>query len=392
MSDINPGIGTRAAYIGADVFDGTDLHHGRALIVQDGVVAGVCLPEDLPDATPSVALSGGIIAPGFVDLQVNGGGGLMFNDVPDVSCLKTMAQAHASLGATSILPTLITDQPAITRAAVSAVETAVRAGMAGIVGLHLEGPHLSQSRNGAHDPGLIRRMTDDDLTFLCDAAQRLPVLKITLAPENVTPEQMHTLVGAGAVLSLGHTDASFDTCRESAAAGASCVTHLFNAMRQLGNREPGVVGAALRLGSLSAGIIGDLIHVHPETILLALAAKQGPGQIFLVSDAMAAAGSDISSFTLNGRVISRRNGRLTLEDGTLAGADLDLATALGNLIGLGVPLTQVLAMATSVPAGIIRRSPALGHLRPGDAADFVHLDPSFHLSGVWRAGEFIKNT
>jgi N-acetylglucosamine-6-phosphate deacetylase len=383
-------IGTRTAYIGAEVFDGTDLHHGRALLVQDGLVAGIVAPEDLPDGTLSVELSGGTIAPGFVDLQVNGGGGIMFNELPQVSSLRTMAQAHASLGATSILPTLITDRPEITRAAVSAVETAIAAGLAGIIGLHLEGPHLSQSRNGAHDPNMIRRMTDDDLAFLCDAARRLPVLKITLAPENVTPEQMHKLVQAGAVLSLGHTDASYDTCSEAAGAGVSCVTHLFNAMRQLGNREPGVVGAALRLGSLSAGIIGDLIHVHPETIILALAAKQGPGQIFLVSDAMAAAGSDIRSFTLNGRIISRQYGRLTLEDGTLAGADLDLATAMRNLNGLGVPLTQVLGMATSVPARVIGRD--LGSLRPGDAADFVHLEPGVRLSGVWRSGMAIDTT
>lgn len=390
MKLTDTGIKANTAFTGADIFDGTDLHRGRALMVQDGVVAGIVAPADVPDAVTSVSLPGGTIAPGFVDIQVNGGGGKMFNDGPDLSCLRIMAEAHASLGATSILPTLITDRPDITRAAVAAVQSAEAAGMAGIAGLHLEGPHLSQCRKGAHDPALIRPMSDDDLEYLCDAAQRLAVLKITLAPENATFEQMSKLVKAGAVLSLGHTDASFETCRKAAAAGVCCVTHLFNAMSQLGSREPGVVGAALRLGSLSAGLIADLIHVHPETILLALAAKQGPGQVFLVSDAMAAAGTDIGSFTLNGRQISRRNGQLTLDDGTLAGADLDLATAIRNLNGLGVPLVQTLAMATSVPAGIIGRGSDLGHLRSGGRADFVHLDAKIRLSGIFRAGVAIK--
>lgn len=379
------------AYVGADIFDGISLHSARALIVKGDKVSAILELQEVPETAILVQLAGGTIAPGFVDLQVNGGGGVMFNGCPNVDGLRTIAKAHARLGATSILPTLITDRPETTLAAIAAVEAAVAAGTDGVVGLHLEGPHLSQIRKGAHDPGLIRPMTEDDLVHLCAAAQRLPVLKITLAPESVTPDQMRRLAQAGAVLSLGHTDASYDTCVEAAGAGVTCVTHLFNAMRELGNREPGVVGAALRSGSLSAGLIGDLIHVHPETMRLALAAKQGPGRIFLVSDAMATAGSDIQSFTLNGRVISRQDQRLTLEDGTLAGADLDLATAVRNLSSLGVPMTQSLSMATSVPAGVIGRGHDLGHLRPGDAADFVHLDAGIQLSGVWRSGVALKN-
>jgi N-acetylglucosamine-6-phosphate deacetylase len=379
------------AYVGADIFDGIRLHSARALLVKGDKVSAILELQDVPEAAILVQLAGGTIAPGFVDLQVNGGGGVMFNDCPNVDGLRTIAKAHARLGATSILPTLITDRPETTLAAIAAVETAVAAGADGIVGLHLEGPHLSQNRKGAHDPGLIRPMTEDDLVHLCAAAQRLPVLKITLAPESVTPDQMRRLAQAGAILSLGHTDASYDTCVDAAEAGLTCVTHLFNAMRQLENREPGVVGAALRLGSLSAGLIADMIHVHPETMRLALAAKQGPGRIFLISDAMATAGSDIQSFTLNGRVISRQNQQLTLEDGTLAGADLDLATAVRNLSSLGLTLTQSLSMATSVPAGVIGRGHDLGHLRPGDAADFVHLDAGIQLSGVWRSGVAIQN-
>lgn len=374
------------AYVGADVFDGTDLHLDRALLVRGGQVAGIVLPGEVPGRAHLVRLNGGTLAPGFVDLQVNGGGGVMLGDDPSVDTLRRMAGAHGRLGALSILPTLITDTPEVTSAAIAAVEAAVAKGVPGIIGLHLEGPHLSEARKGAHDAALIRRMGDADLVELCQAAKRLPLLKVTLAPENVSRDQMRALARAGVILSLGHTDAGFAQCAGAAGAGVSCVTHLFNAMRQLGSREPGVVGAALALGTLSAGMIGDLLHVHPQTIRLALAAKQGPGRIFLVSDAMAVAGTDLRSFTLKDRVILRRDGRLTLTDGTLAGADLDLASAVRNLDGIGVPLSEALAMATSVPAGVVAMARKLGHLRPGTPADFVHLDAGLRLCAAWRRG------
>ena len=373
-------------YGGAAVFEGEKLLQGHVLLVRDGVVDGVVAQTDVPKGVRVEALKGGTLAPGFVDLQVNGGGGVMLNDDPSVATLRRMARAHAQLGATTILPTLITDHVETTRAAIDAVERAIAARVAGIAGLHLEGPHLARARKGAHDGDLIRPMDDADLEMLTLAARNLPVLKITLAPENVTLDQMRALSGAGAVLSLGHTDASHDQCVAAAGAGVRCVTHLFNAMRQMTAREPGVVGAALAQGGLSAGMIADRVHVHGETMRLALAAKQGPGRIFLVSDAMAVAATDRRIFTLNGRQISRRNGRLTLADGTLAGADLDLATALQNLAGIGVPLAQGLAMATSVPANLIGLGDKCGHLRPGVAANFVHLDKSLHLTRVWHAG------
>ena len=379
----------RVVYTGADIFDGQQMHVGCGLLVLDGRVVEIFPLDALGNVDQARALDGGVIAPGLVDLQVNGGGGVMFNDDPSVDCLTVMAKAHAALGATSILPTLITDTPDKTRAAIAAVQAAIAQGVAGIAGLHLEGPHLAQSRCGAHDPALIRAMDDTDLAELCDAARHLPVLLVTLAPESVTESQIAHLAAAGAIVSLGHTDAGFLACGRAANSGATCVTHLFNAMRPLGSREPGTVGAALRLGALSAGLIGDLIHVHPETIALALAAKQRPGRIFLVSDAMATAGSDISEFMLNGRCILRRDGRLTLQDGTLAGADLDLPTAMRNLTGIGVGVNQALAMASSVPAGVIGRSGDLGHLGKGRKADFVHLDAALTLRNVWRGGQLV---
>ncbi len=373
-------------FTGARLFDGTAFRDG-SLVVENGRVQAILPPGSPLAGLAEHPLDGGILAPGFVDLQVNGGGGVMFNDSPSPETLRTVADAHAGLGATTILPTLITDTPDITRAAVAAAIAATRAGMPGIAGLHLEGPHLSVARKGAHDPRLIRPMTADDLNAMTDAASQLPRLMVTLAPESVTPDQVRILAQAGIVISLGHTDAGFDTCRLYADAGATCVTHLFNAMSQLGNREPGLVGAALSDGRLHTGLIADGIHVHPATITSALAAKAGPGGFFLVSDAMAPAGSVLTQFTLNGRRIARRDGMLLLDDGTLAGADLDLPRALRVLISaVGVAVEPALAMATSVPGQVLGRA---GRIIPGAPADLVHLDEGLHLRAVWRGAVVI---
>jgi N-acetylglucosamine-6-phosphate deacetylase len=338
---------------GGPIFDGDRLRHGHALRLEDGVVVAFDLEERVPPGGREIDLDGDILSPGYVDLQVNGGDGVMFNDAPSLATLERMAAAHRRLGTAAILPTLITDTPAQTRAAIDAVAQALAEGVAGIAGLHLEGPHLSLARKGAHDPAMIRPMNEDDLARLLDAAGRIPTLMVTIAPENVTLAQAETLARAGVLLSLGHTDADYDTCLAYQRAGVRCVTHLFNAMRQLGNREPGVVGAALDSPSLSAGLIADAIHVHPAAMRAAFAAKRAPGEIYLVTDAMAPAGTAIESFELNGRTITRAGGRLTLADGTLAGADLDLTRALKVLVeDVGLPLEQGLRAATSIPARI----------------------------------------
>ena len=363
---------------GGRIFDGSRLHDTHSLRFEDGVVTVFDRDDRVAPAGEEIDLAGDILAPAFVDLQVNGGGGVMFNDAPTPETLAIMAAAHAGLGTGTILPTLITDTPAHTRAAIAAVEAAVAEGMPGIGGLHLEGPHLSLARKGAHDPALIRPMTDEDLAQLTAGAGRLPVLKVTIAPENVTPDQVRALAAAGVLVSLGHTDTDYDTCLAYHAAGASCVTHLFNAMRGLANREPGVVGAALDCGGLSTGLIADGIHVHPAVLRAAFAAKRGPGEIYLVTDAMAPAGTDLARFTLNGREITRVDGRLTLADGTLAGADLDFTRALRVLTEeVGLPLARALAAATSVPARVA--GIATGRLEPGAIGPLVRM--SADLSG-----------
>lgn len=380
---------TKTAFIADTVFDGEVLREGMALIVEHGRVAGL-MPADDCKGLSCEALGPGTLMPGFVDLQVNGGGGALFNDAPDNATLRDMAEAHARLGATTILPTLISDAPEITQRAVRAVIAACAGAVPGIAGLHLEGPHLAVARKGAHDADHFRILQDTDVAAYADAAAHMPVMMITLAPEMARPERVAALAAAGILVSIGHSDAEYAACRRLADAGARCVTHLFNAMSPLGSRAPGVVGFALDHGGVSAGLIADGVHVHPASMAAALRAKQGPGEIFLVSDAMAPAGTDMAEFTLQGRRILRGAGRLTLEDGTLAGADLDLARAIKVLVEkAAVPRERAMAMATSVPARIAGLGARAGYLRPGAQADFVHLGPDLGLETVWRAGEAV---
>ena len=359
-------------YHGGSVFDGVTLHQGAALRLEAGRITGIGASAEAAGGD-AVDVGGDILAPGYVDLQVNGGGGIMFNDDPSVDTLVQIAAAHRRLGAATILPTLITDSVAKTRMAIEAAKAAVAAGVPGIAGLHLEGPHLSVARKGAHDAAFIRPMDDADLAVLIATARSLPALMLTVAPESVSLAQVKALVAAGAVVSLGHSDASYETCLSYAEAGASCATHLFNAMSQIGNREPGLSGAVLASGRLNAGLIADGIHVHPEVMRTAWTAKRGPGRIFLVSDAMAPAGTALEAFELDGRRISRKQGKLTLEDGTLAGADLDLTTALRVLTSqVNVPLEEALAAATRIPADLMGLS-GVGRLQIGGHCPLIRI-------------------
>ena len=348
---------TPKAYVGAQIHDGVDLHSSQALVIDSEGSRSIVSQIDLPTDCLVENLSGGIVAPGYVDLQVNGGGGVMFNDDPSVDVLRTIAMAHAQIGTAAFLPTLITDTAACTVAAIDAVQQAIADGVTGVVGIHLEGPHLSVARKGAHDPNLIRTMTDTDLDIILSASERLPNIMVTVAPENTTNAQIRAMADAGVIVSLGHTDASFQTCLAAFDAGACCVTHLFNAMSQLGNREPGLVGATLARKDIYAGLIADGIHVHPETIRLALGAAEQNDRIMLVTDAMATAGSEIDQFVLNGRKVIRKDRRLTLENGTLAGADLDMTQAISTMVqGAGEGIEQAIRRATATPRSLLRNT------------------------------------
>ncbi|WP_394155100.1 N-acetylglucosamine-6-phosphate deacetylase [Loktanella salsilacus] len=355
------------ALTGCDVHDGTQMHAAAVLLIEDGVCAGIV--TQAPKGAEVRRMPAGILAPGLVDLQVNGGGGVMFNDAPTAQTLRRMIAAHRGLGTTAMLPTLITDTAAVTRAAIAA-----GVALPDLLGLHLEGPHLSVARKGAHEGSLIRPMTEDDLNHLCDAAQKLRNLMVTVAAETVSADQIARLTAAGVVVSLGHSNADFDTCAAAFAAGAGCTTHLFNAMSGFGHRAPGLVGATLD-GAGAAGLIADGIHVHPAALRMAVRTKVR-GALFLVSDAMAVAGTDLTDFMLNGRQITRAGGQLTLADGTLAGADLSLPQAIAFMAEHGgVTRERAIAMATSAPAGVLRRPGTAGHLCPGQACEVVHLSP-----------------
>jgi N-acetylglucosamine-6-phosphate deacetylase len=378
---------TSTAIRGARIFDGESWHQGSALLLAGGRVAAIVPDTDIPGEADVVEAGGGMLVPGFVDLQVNGGGGVMLNDAPTVEGLRTICTAHARFGTTALLPTLITDTPETTAAVIAAGRRARAEHVPGFLGLHLEGPHLSLGRKGAHDPSLIRPMEEADLDLLLSCRNAFPTMMITVAPENVTQAQVTRLAKAGFIVSLGHTDAGFETVERYAQAGARTVTHLFNAMSPLGHREPGMVGAALHTGGIHAGLIADGIHVHPAAMAIALRSKQGPGRIFVVTDAMSPIGTDLTRFTLNGREILRRDGRLTLADGTLAGADIDMLASVRFLHRiLALPLEESLRMVSAYPADAVGLSARKGLLKPGFDADFVTLADDLQMKSTWIGG------
>lgn len=367
-------------YFAERIFDGSRWHDDAALVVEGGRVAAIRPQSEVGDG---VALSGWIV-PGFVDLQVNGGGGVLFNNDPSPEGIRTICAAHAGYGTTSMMVTLITDRPEVTACAIQAAEQADA--VPGFLGLHLEGPHLALSRKGTHDPALIRRMEDEDLAMLILAAGTLRHMICTVAPEAVTLEQVADLTSSGAVVSLGHSDTDAATALAYAEAGARMVTHLFNAMSPLGHRAPGLVGAALSDGRIWCGLIADGFHVDGSVMRIALRGKCGPAGIFLVSDAMGTIGSDLTEFTLNGRRVLRNQGRLTLEDGTLAGADIALIDGVRYLVNaLGMPLEDALRLASAHPAQAIGVTDR-GNLLPGARADFFTLTPQITAEQVWIGG------
>ena len=372
--------------INADIFDGADWHNASSLVVEGGKVKAI--GEETPAGSEVVDVEGGLIVPGFIDLQVNGGGGVMLNDNQSADGIAQICAAHAKFGTTALLPTLITDTREITAAAIAAGKDARARNVPGFLGLHLEGPHLSVARKGAHDPRLIRPMERADLERLLALKGEFDGLMITVAPENTTAEQVRALAGAGFTVSLGHTHVSYEPAEKYVAAGARTATHLFNAMSPLENRTPGLVGAAINVGSLYAGIIADGFHVHPASMSIALRAKQGPGHIFIVTDAMSTIGTDMTGFLLNGRQIYRKDGRLTLADGTLAGADIDMLSSIRFVHEkIGLPFEEALLMATVYPAEAIGVADRKGRLHASFDADFVVLTQNHDIKSTWIGGK-----
>ncbi|WP_449396229.1 N-acetylglucosamine-6-phosphate deacetylase [Devosia riboflavina] len=375
------------AITGARIFDSATWHDDAALLIEFGYVAGIVPATEIPANAELVTLDGGMIVPGFIDLQVNGGGGILFNNDTSLDAIRTICAAHAQFGTTALLPTLITDTAEVNEKAIAAGLAAEAARVPGFIGLHLEGPHLALSRKGTHDPALIRPIDDSDLARLKRAAETLPNLICTVAAETATPQQIAVLSEAGAVVSIGHSDADYATAMAAFDAGATMSTHLFNAMSQMGNREPGVVGATLDSPQAFAGLIADGIHVHPASIGAALRAKRGPGKIFLVTDAMSQTGTDIQTLTLNGRTITRADGALRLADGTLAGADLDMIDAVNFMVDtIGLDFDEVLRMASLYPAEAMGIEATYGTLQRGAVGSFAHLSDDRQVKATWIDG------
>lgn len=371
---------------GGLIFDGASFVEDHALIVDAGRITALLPVHQLQAGIAEVDAKSMIVSPGFIDLQVNGGGGVLFNNDPTVAGIRTICEAHARFGTTALMATLITDTPEVGAAAIAAGIEAHRESVPGFLGLHLEGPHLSVARKGTHSPSLIRPMTDDDLARLVAAAGRFGKAITTVATESVSPEQVARLVKAGYVVSLGHTDTKASVAAPYVEAGATMATHLFNAMSQMMNREAGLVGVALSDGRLSCGLIADGFHVDPTVMRVALRAKQGPGHIFLVTDAMSTIGTDQTSFELTGQRVYRNGGRLTLSDGTLAGADIDM---LSNVLfvhrQLGLPLGEAINMASRYPAKAVGCA-SKGTLAAGMDADFLLLGADLSLAATYIGG------
>jgi N-acetylglucosamine-6-phosphate deacetylase len=360
----------------------------HALVIDGARIAAIVADADLGESIPRRRVAG-LLAPGFVDVQVNGGGGVLFNDTRTWDGIAAIGAAHRRFGTTGFLPTFITDTPARMREALAAVREAVARGVPGLLGVHLEGPFLNVARKGIHDPALIRPIRDDDIELIGDFAASLPpgfATLLTLAPECVGPDAVERLAKAGAVLSAGHTDADADTVARARAAGLTGFTHLFNAMPPLAGRAPGPVGAALTDPESYCGIIADLHHVSPVSLAAAIRAH-GPARMMLVTDAMPTVGSAEDTFTLAGRAITRAGGRLTAADGTLAGSDLDMASAVRHATGrLGVSLDDALRMASHYPAAFLGLERERGRIAPGMRADLVLLDAALAVIATWIDG------
>lgn len=368
------------------------LEDGHALLLEAGRIQAV-LPalacEVAADETVTLPRSA-ILAPGFIDVQVNGAGGVLFNDRPVAEAAGSIAAAMRPFGTTGLLPTYITDSAEGTAQACAAAIAAAEARVPGVLGLHLEGPFLSPERAGIHDPRHIRAPGEPELALLERTAATLARagqrLLVTLAPERVEDAALRRLLDAGAILSLGHSAASFERVETAVALGLSGFTHLGNAMPPILNRAPGPVAAGLAAEAAYCGLIADGIHIHPGLLRLMLRLK-GPQRCMLVTDAMPCTGTDASQFQLYGRTILREGGRLTDAEGTLAGADLDMAQAVRNAVALmGASPAEALRMASTTPASFLRIDSERGCLTAGTIADLVLLSDDLQVLATWVAG------
>jgi N-acetylglucosamine-6-phosphate deacetylase len=379
---------TKRFFTGCRVFTGETIVSGLGVVVEDGQI--VALSSEPPTGADVLTLpEDSLLAPGFLDLQVNGAGGVLLNDDPSPRTVRTIARTVRRFGVTGVLPTFITGpKDAMLKACASAAEAMAEPG-SGVLGIHLEGPFISADRRGIHDLASVRAPQADDVEAVLAASDRLQAaggrLLLTLAPEAVDDATLSRFAAAGVVLSVGHTAANFERTQEALALGARCFTHLTNAMPPIHNRDPGPVVAALDSHDAWCGLIADGHHVHPGLMRAIVAAK--PGKVFLVTDAMAPLGTTADSFVLDGRTIFRRDGRLASAEGVLAGADIDMVQSVRNVVALlNQPVAEALRMASLYPAACLGIDNRYGRIAPGYKADFALLDAQLAVSKTWIGG------
>ncbi|QIB66256.1 N-acetylglucosamine-6-phosphate deacetylase [Kineobactrum salinum] len=373
-----------SAVCAATLFDGETWQYDCAVLLAASTVVGVMPAAELPRQVPRETIADGLLVPGLIDLQVNGGGGLLFNNAPTADTVRQIAASHRHLGTTALLPTLLSDSPEVMRAGVAAVREARRDGAADILGIHLEGPFFAAARRGTHREDRLRAPEAADIDWLCSLGD-LPCV-LTLAPEQMQPGQIRQLTAAGIKVCAGHSNASYARMQLAQQEGLRGFTHLFNAMSALTAREPGVTGAALDSQHCWLGIIADGHHVHPASIRIAQRSV-AQGKLLLVSDAMATVGSDDPGFQLYGEHIERCNGQLRNSAGVLAGSTISLLEAVRFCRQeVGLPLAECLRMASRYPADFLEQ-PRLGRIAPGCRADFLLLDDKLMPRATWVAGE-----
>jgi N-acetylglucosamine-6-phosphate deacetylase len=360
------------------------IENGRTLLVRDGRIEAIVNAREVAGADRIIDLEGKLLAPGFIDTQVNGGGGVLFNDDPSVESIAAIGRAHRKFGTTGFLPTLISDDLSVVARAIEATRAARERGVPGLLGIHIEGPFLSDARRGVHDSAKLRTLDDDAVRLLSTAHGG--VTMVTLAPERTTPASIRALRNAGVIVSAGHTNATFDELQPALAAGVRGFTHLFNAMSPLAPREPGAVGAALANADCWCGLIVDGHHVHAEVLKIALRAKRHD-RFMLVSDAMPSVGADVRQFRIQGRLITVEGDRIVDDEGRLAGAHLDMAGAVRNSVHmLGLPLIEALRMASAYPADFLQLGADVGRIAPGQRANLVLIDDHVDVVKTWIDG------
>jgi N-acetylglucosamine-6-phosphate deacetylase len=373
------------ALTGARIFDGDGIRNDMAVVIDDARIIEVVAVEKLAKGIERRVLNGGLLVPGFIDVQVNGGGGALLNDNPTINTVRRIAESHRKFGTTGMLPTVITDAPEILSNAIAAVKAARAENIPGVLGIHIEGPFLDKERKGAHEAQFIREMTEADVAQI--TVVDCGSVMLTLAPNRVAPDLIKSLAVKGVLVSLGHSEANVSEVTKALASGARAFTHLFNAMSQLNGREPGMVGAALTNHDSYCGLIADGFHVHDAAMKVALAAKPR-SRIMLVTDAMPTAAGGPDSFELQGRKIHLKSGKLQLDDNTLAGSNLTMDEAVRYCVErLGVTLEDALRMASLNPAAFLRRDHELGRIKPGYLASLVHLDDDLHVLETWIDGK-----